>query len=129
MWTSRPSLFQRISSLAAKPTATMRNWKVEPVRLEPEEQVDAEDHRKGAEAERVGLPPRPAKQHVEGVGEEQLRGDERGGVVDRPPVPAPVEQHRTLRARLEVVLLPQDDLQRERAARRAGRERRAARST
>ena len=43
-----------------------------------------------------------------------------GGVVDRAPVPAPVEQHRTLRAGLEVVLLAKDDLDGRRAAAAAG---------
>ena len=65
----------------------------------------------GAEAERVGVAPRPREQHVERVGEEQLRHDEMRGVVDLPPVPAPVQQHRPLRAGLEVVLFAEHDFE------------------
>ena len=85
---------------------------VEPVVREPEEQVDAEDDGNGAEAEPVRVPPRPAEQQVEPVGEDELAGDERDGVVDRRPVPAPVEEHGRLRAGLQVVLRAGGDLQR-----------------
>jgi hypothetical protein len=44
-----------MNSLAAKPSATIRNWRVEPIRLEPQEQVDAEDDWEGTEAEDVGV--------------------------------------------------------------------------
>ena len=86
---------------------------IEPVRLEPEEQIDAEDDRERTEAERVGVAPRPAEQHVEGVREEQLGGDEVGRVVHLTPVPAPVQQHRALRAGLQVVLFPGHPIQRQ----------------
>ena len=77
---------------------------VEPVVPEPEEQVDAEDDRHRAEADPVGVAPGPAEEQVEPVGEGELAGDERDGVVDRRPVPAPVEEHGGLRAGLQVVL-------------------------
>ena len=48
----------------------------EPLRHEPQEQVDAEDDRKRAEAERVAVAARPRQQHVEGVGEQELRRHE-----------------------------------------------------
>ncbi len=92
-----------------------RKLQVEPVRLEPEKQVDAEDDWNGAETEGVDVAPRPGEQHVEGIREQQLRGDEVGRLVDLRPVPAPVEQHRALGTGLHVVLLPRNDLERQRA--------------
>ena len=83
---------------------------VEPAFVEPEEQVDAEDDGDGAEAEPAGLAPRPGEEEVEGVGEEELGGDEDRGVADRGPVPAPVEEHRRLGAGLDPVLGPGVDL-------------------
>jgi len=82
---------------------------VEPVGAEPQKQVDAENHRERTETQGVDIPPRPCEQHVEGVRKKQLRGDQRRRVVDRSPVPAPVDQHGTLSARLQVVLCPNDD--------------------
>ena len=86
---------------------------VEPAFVEPEEQVDAEDDGDGAEAEPAGLAPRPREEEVEGVGEEELGGDEDGGVADGGPVPAPVEEHRGLGAGLNVVLGAGGDLDRQ----------------
>src|SRR6185503_13121137 len=45
------------------------------------------------------------------VREEQLGCEEVDRAVDLTPVPSPVQQHRALRAGLQVMLLPQDDLQ------------------
>ena len=90
---------------------------VEPVVREPEEEVGAEDDGKGAEAEDVALAPRPREQHIEGVGEHQLRQQQPGEVVDRAPIPPPAREHRELHEGLQVVLRAQDDLE---AARCAG---------
>ena len=84
---------------------------VEPVVGEPEEEVGAEDDGKGPEAEHVAFAPRPREQHVEGVGEDQLRQQKPGEVVDRPPVPAPAGEHGELHEGLQVVLRAQDDLE------------------
>ncbi len=59
---------------------------VEPVRFEPEKEVDAEDDGKWTEAKRVVAAPRPAEQHVEAVGEQELGGDEVKGLQNRRPV-------------------------------------------
>ena len=77
---------------------------VKPVGPEPKEQVDAEDHRQRAEAQRVGVASRPGEQDVEGVCEKQLRDDQIIGVVNLPPVPAPVEENRGVHASLKIVL-------------------------
>ena len=93
-----------------------RELQIEPVRLEPEEQIDAEDDGKRCEAESVGVAARPAEQHVERIREEQLREDEGREGIDRRPIPAPVQQHRSLRAGLQIVLFPQHDFERERSS-------------
>ena len=82
-----------------------RELEIEPVRLEPEEQIDAEDDGKRSETERVGVTPRPDEQHVECVGEHELGDDTGGRGVNRRPIPAPIYEHRPLRAGLQVVLL------------------------
>ena len=87
---------------------------IEPVLLEPEEKVGAEDDRELAEAERVAVAVRPGEQHVERIREQQLRHEKVCGVVDRLPVPAPVEQDRSLGAGLQVVLLAEHDVDRQR---------------
>ncbi len=88
---------------------------VEIVRLEPEEQIDAEDYGKRGEAENVRIAPRPAKQHVECIREEVVGRAMKGAEgVDRRPIPAPIQQYRALRTCLQVVLLPQSHLQPER---------------
>ena len=97
--------------LRGQPKRHHRELQIEPVRLEPEEQIDAEDDGKRSEAERVGVAPRPAEQHVERVREEQLGEDEGAERVNRRPIPAPIQQHRALRAGLQIVLLPQDHIQ------------------
>ena len=79
MWTRRPVPVPANQLLGREAQTDHDELEVEPVRLEPEEQVDAEDHRKGTEAEHVASTPRPAEQHVERVREDQLRGDERRG--------------------------------------------------
>ena len=87
-----------------------KKLQVKPIIREPEEQVDAEDDRERAEPKGVRIASRPAQQHVERVGEDQLSSDEKGRVVDRTPVPAPIQQEDDLRAGLYVVLLSKDDL-------------------
>ena len=77
MCVSRPSFVPADQLLAGERQCNHQELQVEPIRLEPEEQVDAEDDRERTEAERVGVAPRPGEQHVERVGEEELRGDER----------------------------------------------------
>ena len=66
----------------------------------------------GPKPSRCVVPPRPAEQQVEPVGEDELAGDEGNRVVDRRPVPAPVEEDGRLRTRLQVVLCARRDLQR-----------------
>ena len=85
---------------------------IEPVVPEPEEEVDAEDDRDGAEAHPLRVAPGPAEEQVEPVGEGELPRDERNRVVDRRPVPAPVEEHGGLRAGLQVVLGARGELER-----------------
>src|SRR5262245_42736326 len=88
MCTRRPSLSQRISSLPAMPAATIE-LQIEPVGLEPQKQVDAENDREEAESNRVGAAARPDQQHLGCVREQQLRDQERRRLVDLRPVPAP----------------------------------------
>src|SRR5215471_16888963 len=82
---------------------------IEPIRFEPQKEVDAENDWERREAESVCVAPRPAEQHVEHVGEQELGQDEGNEIVDGAPVPAPVQQYRALRAGLEVVLLFQSN--------------------
>src|SRR5262249_32312688 len=86
----------------------------EPRVLEPEEQRDAEDDRKAAEAERELAAVSPRQQAVEAVGEQDLRDDQRRRVIHLAPVVAPVEQQRGVHAGLQIVLPPQRDLERHR---------------
>ena len=51
--------------------------KIEPVWLEPEEQVRAEDNWKRSKAKREGISSRPRQQRIERVRKDQLPGDER----------------------------------------------------
>ncbi len=98
--------------LAQEADRDHQELQVEPVVPEPEEEVDAEDDREGPEAQRVALSPGPREQHVEGVREEELRGDERGHLVHGPPEPPPVGENRELAHRLDVVLSAQHRRQR-----------------
>src|SRR5262245_4593332 len=86
---------------------------IEPLRLEQEEQVCAEDDRKRKEPECVSVSPRPGQQHVEGIGEEQLRDDQIKRIVYLPPVPPPVREDGRLKARLQIVLRPGPEFQSE----------------
>ena len=97
--------------LRREPQRDQQELEVEPVRLEPEEQVDAEDDRYRSETQRAGAPPRPRQQQVERVGEQQLGQQQVRGVVHLAPVPAPVEEDRPLCARLHVVLRAERHLQ------------------
>ncbi len=81
---------------------------VEPVRLEPEEQVHAEDDGHDAEADLLLVAPRPAEQGVEGVGEDDLREDDPGRGVDPVGVPTPVDVDGALHERLHPVRPAQD---------------------
>jgi len=83
----------------------------EPIRLEPKEEIDAEDDGKGAEADPVCIPARPAKQHVERVGEEQLSKEEVTKLVNGRPVPSPIQEDQPLSAGLNIMLLPRNDLE------------------
>ena len=84
-----PSRSQRTKALP-ETHGDEQKLQAEPVVLEPQEQVRAEDDRERPEAEQIGLAARPGQQHVERVREEQLRRRAAGEVVDRRPVPAPV---------------------------------------
>src|SRR5215471_18869536 len=77
---------------------------IDPIRFEPQKQVDTENYGERREAESVCVAPRPAEQHVEYVCEQELGQDEGNEIVDLAPVPAPVQQYRALRAGLEIVL-------------------------
>ena len=98
--------------LTEKPDRDHQELQVEPIVPEPEEEVDAEDDGEGPEAEHVLLTPRPREQHVEDVGEHELRGQQHSEVVDGSPVPSPVGKHRDLDHRLHVVLRPKNALER-----------------
>ena len=90
---------------------------VEPVWLEPQKQVDAEDDRERTEAEHIRVSPRPAEQHVQGIGEHQLPGDEMGRGIHWRPVPTPIHEYRELGAGLQIVLFSRLYRQRQRSAR------------
>ena len=104
------ALFPREKFLRGETNGDHEQLQEKPLRREPEKQIDAKDDRNRPEPEHVGVAPRQRQQHVEGIAEQQLRRDERCLVVHRTPVPAPIEQHRGLRARLKVVLLPKHDV-------------------
>ena len=101
--------------LGGKAYGDHHELQIKPVRLEPQEQVDAEDDRERPETERVGLPARPHQQHVERIRKRELRRNQRHRVIDGPPVPAPVEKHARLGTRLKVVLGAQLHFERQRA--------------
>src|SRR5262249_20658892 len=65
------------------------------------------------EPERISIPARPGEEDVERVCKHDLRGDQGRGVVCLTPVPTPIEQHGRLCTRLDVVLLAQNDLERQ----------------
>ena len=100
-----------------EPGGHHQELKVEPIRLEPEKQVDAEDHREWTEAQGVGVPPRPREQHLEPIGEKELGGNEIYRAVDLTPVPPPIQQYGSLSTCLEVVLPARHDLDDQDAAR------------
>ncbi len=106
--------------LGGEPDGEHQELQIEPVRCEPEKQVRAEDDGERTEAKRESLRSRPGQEGIECVREQQLRDDERGVVVDRPPVPSPVHEDRQVRARLHVVLRSKRDIENESAS-RAGR--------
>ena len=87
---------------------------IEPRVLEPEEQREAEDDGKRAEAQSERAAVRPRQEAVETVGEQQLRNDQRRRVVHLAPVEAPIEDQRALQARLQVVLRAQRHFERHR---------------
>ena len=89
-----------------------RELQVEPVVLEPEEQGDAEDDGERAEAKHEGAPVRPREQAVEAISKQELRRNERRGVIDLAPVVAPIQDDRALLAGLQVVLTTQHDFER-----------------
>src|SRR5579863_8519453 len=91
-----------------------RELEVEPVWLEPEEEIDTKNNGKRSETQSVRVAPRPTEQHVERVCEQELGDDEVTGGVDLRPIPSPIQQHRNLRAGLQVVLLSQDHIDGER---------------
>ena len=109
MCTRLPSRFQRTNALPANPTGNQEELPVEDVVLEPEEQVGAEDDRKGPPAELIVLAARPGQQDVEGIGKQQLAGKQREKVVDRRPVIAPVGIDAAMAEGLDVVLGPGRD--------------------
>src|SRR4029453_4735210 len=89
-----------------------RELQVEPGVLEPEEKRDAENDGERPEAENELAPVRPRKQAVEAIGKQELRGNERRGVIDLAPVVAPVQDDRALLTGLQVVLPSQHDFER-----------------
>ena len=106
MCTRFPSRSHRTKALPANPTRDEQKLEAEPVVLEPQEQVRAEDDRERPEAEHIGLAARPRQQHVERIREQQLGHDQRREVVDRAPVPAPVRVDGEVAEALDVVLGP-----------------------
>ena len=116
-----PSRCQRRNSLASEADRHHHELPIEPRVLEPEEQREAEDDGKWAEAQSERAAVRPRQQAVEAVGKKQLRNDQRRRVVHLAPVEAPVEDQRALQARLQVVLRAQRHFERSPSARAAGR--------
>ena len=92
---------------------------IEPVWLQPQEEIDAEDYRKRSKPQRVRVAPGPREQPIERVSEQQLRYDQVDRVVHLAPVPPPVQKDSQLGARLHVVLFAEDDVERQAPA--AGR--------
>ena len=90
--------------LAGKAERDQGKLQGEPVVLEPEKQVGAEDDREGAKPQAVFLAPRPRQEHVERVGKQELADEQRQEVVDRRPVPPPIGVHGELTAALNVML-------------------------
>ncbi len=107
--------------LGGEPEPDQQKLQIEPVVGEPQEEVNAEDDGERPEPQGVRVPSRPAQQHVERVREDQLGGDEKCGVVNRTPVPPPVDQEGELRERLHEVLRPNRHLERQWSTRAVGR--------
>ena len=102
--------------LGAVPERHQEELQGKPLGPEPEEQVDAEDDRHRAEAERMAVAARPREQRLERVGEQELAGDQVREVVHVAPVPSPVREDGDLRQRLQVMLRAEGDVQPEGAA-------------
>jgi hypothetical protein len=98
--------------LGEKAERDHRELQVEPVVLEPQEQVDAENDRERPETEDELAPVRPREEAVEAVGKQELRGNERRSVIDLAPVIAPIQEDRALLTSLQVVLAARHDLER-----------------
>ena len=88
----------------------------EPIVAKPHEEVRAQDDRKRAAAEYPAIAAKPRDEHVETVGEEQLRRDQRDVSVDLAPVPSPVGINAGLHRRLDVMNRQGTDLVGEPAA-------------
>ena len=103
-------LFPPNQLLRRKTDGDEHQLQIEPLGLEPEEQVDAENHGERRESERVPVPSRPGEQHVERVGKDQLRGNEIRRSVHLSPVVPPIEKDGALGAGLQIVLRAEDHI-------------------
>ena len=108
--------------LGEEPHCDHRELQKEPLRPEPEEQVDAEDNWKWPESECVRVAARPGHEAVDGVRKNQLGQDEGEERIDNAGVPSPIEKHRPLCARLQPVLRARHELERELPARATRRD-------
>src|SRR5687768_15606697 len=93
-------------SLAEEAQRDECELQAEPIVLEPEKQVGAENNWEGAEANDIRFAPRPRQQHVEGIGEEQLTEKKRREIINGRPIPSPIRVHAELTKALNVVLRP-----------------------
>ena len=112
MCTRRPSRSHRTNALPRKPTAIIRNCRWNQSSRNQRNRLVLKMMGNGPKPSVVPLAARPGEQQIEGVGEDDLSGQQPGVVVDRPPVPAPVGEDRELHRRLDVVLRAQDRLDR-----------------
>ena len=83
---------------------------VEPLVAEPYEQVCAQDDRKRPETQDPLVPAAPAEQGVERVCKDDLCEDQAGFIVDFAPIPSPVRVDCELNGRLDVVMLPGNEV-------------------
>ena len=87
-----------------------KELQIKPIVLEPQKQIGAHDDGDRSETEHPLIAARPAHQHVQRIGEDNLRGDQRHIVVNLAPVPSPIQVNRGVHHELHIVHRPGDKL-------------------
>src|ERR1051326_1823859 len=77
---------------------------IKPIRLEPKEQMRAEDDRERKEAQNVMISPGPGQQQVECICEQELSDNQVIRRIYLRPIPAPIRKNCRLEACLQIVL-------------------------